>query len=340
MNILGSFSTQDRVYMRRCLQLATLAQGKTSPNPLVGSVSVCKDKIIGEGYHHRSGDPHAEVMAWRSVPDRMRGEIHEATWYVSLEPCAHYGKTPPCASLIAELHPARVVIAMQDPFAHVNGRGIALLREAGIEVSVGCLEHEAQEINRHFLVAQTLGRPYVTLKWAESADHYMDHLRSDRSEPPFTFSSPMRQRFVHYLRGLHDAILVGHHTADLDDPLLTNRLPGGRQPIRILWCHSLMPRPSLRMLQDTTTKTIIILPQPLIDQIPKGYYLGHVSLVASSGGAKDLLHALRQLGIESIFVEGGAYVLQRFIDEDLYDELYLERSPVYLHTGVLAPHIN
>lgn len=326
--------------MRRCLQLAALAEGKTSPNPMVGSVIVYKDKIIGEGYHHRAGTPHAEVMAWRSVPEELQDAIHDATWYVSLEPCAHYGKTPPCAELIAKLHPARVVVAMLDPFAKVDGRGVARLQAAGIEVVVGCLEQEATELNRHFLVAQTCGRPYITLKWAESADHYIDRLRQDNQQPPYTFSSPLRQRAVHHIRGMHDAILVGHHTAELDDPLLTNRLAGGRQPIRLLWCHSRLPRPELRMLQDATTPTILLLPPALIDQIPAEHYGAHVSYIATTGEIEDLLRSLRQRGIESLLVEGGAYVLQRFIDEGLYDEVSIEHAPVYLRSGVPAPHLD
>ncbi len=332
-------STSDQIYMQRCLQLAALAQGRTSPNPMVGSVIVYKDKIIGEGYHHYAGAPHAEVMAWRSVPEELRSVVGEATWYVSLEPCAHYGKTPPCAELIAGLRPARVVIAMLDPFAKVDGRGVARLREAGIEVSIGCLEQEAIALNRHFLVAQTLGRPYVTLKWAESADHYIDRLRHDASKPPYVFSSPLRQRSVHRLRALHDAILVGHHTAELDDPLLTNRSGSGGQPIRLLWCHSRLPRPDLRMLQDATAPTILLLPPALLEQVTDGQYPPHVSCLATTGEVRDLLTLLRSQGIESLLVEGGAQVLQRFLDADLYDELNVEHAPVQLHEGVSAPHL-
>lgn len=315
-----------------------MARGKTSPNPMVGSVIVYKDTIIGEGYHHRAGEPHAEVMAWRSVPEQLRDRIGEATWYVSLEPCSHHGKTPPCADLLASLHPRRVVIAMADPFAQVDGRGIARLRDAGIEVSVGILEPEAKRLNRHFIVAQTAHRPYVTLKWAESHDHYIDHLRSEEGPLPYHFSSPIRQRYVHHLRGLHDAILVGHHTAQIDDPQLTNRLPRGHQPIRVVWCHSQLPNPNLRMLHAVHGESIIALPKNLYSQAKMTDYPSSVSWLPLDGeDVSTLLSALYHRGIHSLLVEGGSRTLQAFIDAQLYDELDIEHAPVSLGKGVTAP---
>ena len=207
--------------MGRCLQIAAFAEGRTSPNPMVGAVIVHGGRIVGEGYHHRAGKPHAEPNAIASVADPEM--LKDSTLYVSLEPCSHYGKTPPCAKLIIEKGIPRVVVAMLDPNPIVAGRGIAMLREAGIEVTVGTLEHEARELNRRFVTFHTKHRPYIMLKWAQSADGYIDLSRSEKGDGPVRISNGVTKTLNHKIRTEEDAILVGWRTALLDDPHLTSR---------------------------------------------------------------------------------------------------------------------
>lgn len=221
----------DRKMMRRAIQLARNGRMDTSPNPMVGCVIAVGDRIIGEGYHRRCGEGHAEVNAVASVTDES--VLKDATAYVTLEPCSHYGKTPPCARLLIDKGLKRVVIGSGDPNAKVNGRGVAMLREAGIEVVTGVLEEECRAINPHFMKAFSTDRPYVTLKWAQSADGYMD-VKRDASEAAFVFSTPIHRAVVHRMRATHDAIMVGKNTAELDRPSLTVRYWAGRNPRRII----------------------------------------------------------------------------------------------------------
>lgn len=221
----------DLLMMRRAIQLARNGRLDTSPNPMVGCVIAVGDRIIGEGYHRRCGEGHAEVNAVASVKDRS--QLHEATAYVTLEPCSHYGKTPPCAKLLIDSGLKRVVIGSGDPNAKVNGRGIAMLRDAGIEVISGVLEDECRAINPHFMTSFSADRPYVMLKWAQSRDGYMD-VRRDADASPFVFSTPLNRAIVHRLRATHDAIMVGSRTAELDRPSLTVRDWAGRNPRRLV----------------------------------------------------------------------------------------------------------
>ncbi len=248
--------TEAQQYMRRALELAALGQGQTGTNPMVGAVLVHEGRIIGEGYHHGYGQPHAEVMAVRSVTEPKL--LGEATLYVTLEPCAHYGKTPPCAELICTVGIPHVVVATLDPFPEVAGRGIERLRRAGIEVTLGVLETEAWALNAPFFTAHTLHRPFVTLKWAQSLDAFMDSPRQDRSIAPVTFSSPLQQRSVHRARMEHEAILVGYRTALLDDPQLSNRLWYGRSPLRVVLDPQLQLPPELRLFADAGAPTLIV----------------------------------------------------------------------------------
>lgn len=221
----------DMSMMRRAIQLAYNGRLDTSPNPMVGCVIAVGDRIIGEGYHRRCGEGHAEVNAVASVKDKS--QLHEATAYVTLEPCSHYGKTPPCAKLLVDSGLKRVVIGSGDPNAKVNGRGIAMLRDAGVEVISGVLEDECRAINPHFMTAFSAGRPFVMLKWAQSRDGYMD-VRRDADASPFVFSTPLNRTIVHRLRATHDAIMVGSRTAELDRPSLTVRDWAGRNPRRLV----------------------------------------------------------------------------------------------------------
>lgn len=220
-------------YMRRCLELARNGRQNAKPNPMVGAVIVSADgRIIGEGYHVRCGEGHAEVNAFASVRPEDEPQLAASTIYVSLEPCSHYGKTPPCAELIIRKGVRRVVCGCVDPFAKVQGRGIQMLREAGIEVTVGVLEQECLDLNRTFITFNTEHRPYIVLKWAQSANGFLDdHFR------PTTFSTPFTQMLSHKLRAEHDAILVGRVTADRDHPSLTTRHWCGCNPERIILSH-------------------------------------------------------------------------------------------------------
>ena len=220
--------------MHRCLELARCGRLHAAPNPMVGAVLVHDGRIIGEGYHIQCGQAHAEVNALRSVRPADRALLADSTLYVSLEPCAHYGRTPPCASLIIKSGIPRVVVGCIDSFSKVQGRGIAILREAGVDVTVGVLEEECKALNRRFFTAQTLHRPYITLKWARSADGFIDRWRETDNEEPAQLSTPCSQMRVHRLRALHQAILVGHGTLLKDHPALTVRHWTGQDPLRIV----------------------------------------------------------------------------------------------------------
>lgn len=302
--------TIDEKYMRRALELAAHGQGNTSPNPMVGAVIVdAAGRIIGEGYHRCCGEGHAEVNAVASVTDKS--VLRDCTMYVTLEPCSHYGKTPPCARLIIDSGIPRVVIGASDPFKEVAGRGIRMLREAGVEVVEGVLADESRELNCRFMTAHECMRPFVSLKWAQSADGFMD---SDRiSGEPERFSTSLNSMIVHRLRSLHDAILVGSGTALADNPRLDCRLWPGRSP-----------RPVVMDRRGRIDCDSLRMSHPVV--------LGEKSIAAA-------LSALYGMGITSVLVEGGAGLLRAFIDSDMWDEARVEISPRRLgvHGRVEAP---
>lgn len=286
----------DSSYMLRAIQLARHGRQSASPNPMVGAVIVGPDgSILGEGWHRKCGEAHAEVNAVANADSRGKSNLlPQSTIYVTLEPCAHYGKTPPCARLLIDRGFRRVVVGTVDPFAKVSGRGIDMLREAGIEVTVGILENECRELNKRFFTAHTQRRPYIILKWAQSADGFIDRIRTSASEPAVRFSSAVTSTLVHQLRSQVDGIAVGTRTALLDRPKLDARLwPGGDAPKRVAFDSS----------------------QPLHRQ----------------------LECLYTEGITSLLVEGGARLLQSFIDEQLFDEVRIEEIPLRLGEGVAAP---
>lgn len=295
--------TVDERYMRRALQLAARGMGNTSPNPMVGAVIVAPDgRIIGEGYHRRCGEGHAEVNAVASVTAADLPLLPESTMYVTLEPCSHYGKTPPCARLIIDRGIRRVVVGAADPFPEVSGRGIAMLREAGVEVTEGVLADESRRLNRRFMTAHSQGRPWVTLKWAQSADRYIDSDRPDGR--PERFSTPLTSMLTHRLRSLHDAILAGSGTVLADRPRLDTRLwPAGRTPQPVI----LDRRRRLGPADISTTATPLVL--------------------TGCADVADVLGELYRRGITSVLVEGGREVLQSFIDSGLWDAARVETSP-------------
>ena len=221
----------DELYMHRCLQLALNGEIGAPPNPMVGAVIVCDDRIIGEGFHARCGEAHAEVNAFASVSKADERLLSQSTLYVSLEPCAHYGKTPPCADLVIRKGVRRVVVGCIDSFAKVQGRGIQMLRDAGIDVTVGVLEHECRWLNRKFFTFHTHHRPYITLKWAQTSDGVMGELGGG----PLLISNPATLRHSHHLRATNNAILVGWRTNVNDSPSLTTRHYSGPNPRRIVY---------------------------------------------------------------------------------------------------------
>lgn len=295
----------DLRYMRRALRLARHGLGNTSPNPMVGAVIVCDGRIIGEGFHRRCGEGHAEVNAIASVSPVQRSLLSSSTIYVTLEPCSHYGKTPPCARLIIDTGIPRVVIGTVDPFEKVSGRGVAMLRDAGIEVTTGVLEDECRDLNRRFFTAHTLRRPFVTLKWAQSSDGFLDHIRN-AGQNAYRFSNPLTSLFTARLRSLHDAILTSAATVNADNPRLTVRGWAGRQPIPVILDRRGSVDRDALLLRDPAT---VLLPSPTIG---------------------EALTTLYERGITSVLVEAGPRLIETFIDEGLWDDARVEVAPIVL----------
>lgn len=323
--------TKDEKYISRCLQLARNGLCNTAPNPMVGAVIVHNDTIIGEGYHIRCGEAHAEVNAIRSVKDENL--LKDATIYVSLEPCSHHGKTPPCADLIIKKSIPRVVVGCMDPFSLVAGRGIDKLRRAGIEVTVGVLEEECRSLIRRFITFNTLKRPYITLKWAESADGFIDVRRTEGK--PVILSSTLSGMLVHKKRAEHDAILVGRHTALLDNPSLSTRNWYGKNPIRLVIDKDLTLPKDLELFNGKT-KTLIFTRKTADNLNPLTEY---IQLDFTQNILPQIMETLYELKIQSLLVEGGSILLQSFIDSNLWDEAYIEKSPACLNEGIPAPFI-
>ena len=321
----------DEKYMRRALQLARLGAGHTSPNPMVGAVIVGLDgTIIGEGWHRQCGQGHAEVNAVASVKDDKL--LRNSTIYVTLEPCSHYGKTPPCARLLIEKGIPRVVVGCLDPFKEVSGRGVEMLREAGIEVVVGMLEKECRELNRRFMTAHTSGRPWVQLKWAQTADGYIA-LPPEAGENPLHMSTPVTMRLMHRQRSLCDAIVVGAATARIDNPSLTTRYWPGKSPLRVVLSRNLSIDDNLNLLTDG-------LPT-IVYNNTKNETVGAVEYVIMDTSTPHAwLEDLYSRGVTSVMVEGGAQVLQYLIDAGMWDEARIETSPRRVGQGVLAPVID
>jgi diaminohydroxyphosphoribosylaminopyrimidine deaminase/5-amino-6-(5-phosphoribosylamino)uracil reductase len=332
--------------MTRCLDLARLGAGHVAPNPMVGAVLVYEDRIIGEGYHRQYGQAHAEVNCLDSVKEENRSLIPASTLYVSLEPCAHHGKTPPCADRIIREKIPRVVIGSRDPFPEVDGKGIGKLLAAGVDLDLGVLDEECKELNRRFLVFHNRRRPYIVLKWAQSANAKI------AGEGDRTFiSNEYSNRLVHRWRTEEAAILVGTNTALLDDPALTARLWTGPDPIRLVIDKKLRLPDRLRLF-DRTARTIVFntlkhemtdLPN-LADRTDLTDGLSYYRLAPKTLETADrslilpLLEALYHLNILSVMVEGGAALLQSFIDEGVWDEArVITNGELIIPVGLAAP---
>lgn len=321
----------DVKFMERCLQLARCGEGSVSPNPMVGAVVVCDGKIIGEGYHRVYGEAHAEVNAIRAVGDEAL--LCRSTLYVSLEPCSHYGKTPPCASLILEKKIPRVVVGCLDPFPEVAGRGIRMLKERGVQVKVGVLEKEALELNERFIWFHRTRSPYLIAKWAQSADGYMDRMRTSLDEAPVVFSTSVTRRWVHKLRTEVDAILVGPRTAWLDNPSLTARYWAGKNPVRVLLDPDLLVPPSSH-LYDGAALTYVF-----TRKAPESHENVRFVPLSPDGNAvqeiKDFLYRER---LQTLLVEGGGRILDAFFREGV-NEARVEYTSAWLNDGVKAPRL-
>lgn len=307
-------------YIKRCIELAKNGLGTTYPNPLVGSVIVHNDKIIGEGWHKKSGESHAEVNAVNSVRDKSL--LKESTIYVSLEPCSHFGKTPPCADMIVKNQIPNVVIGTVDPFAKVCGAGIQKLKDAGINVIVGVLEEECNELNKRFFTFHTKKRPYIILKWAETSDGYIAPLSKEENKPVWITNKYSRQ-LVHKWRSEEQAILIGTQTAIDDNPKLDVRDWSGTNPVRIVLDKSV--RISKENLIFDSSASTILLTQEDLD--------------FSKSVVKQVVDRLFEEKIQSLIVEGGAKTLQSFIDENLWDEARVFIGNTYFNEGIKAPVI-
>lgn len=318
--------------MERCLELAANGLGKTYPNPMVGAVIALDDTIIGEGWHQKAGTPHAEVHAVRSVPNPE--VLKDATIYVSLEPCSHHGRTPPCADLIIEKGFRKVVVAALDPNPIVAGRGIERIRNAGIEVEVGVLEAESIWLNRRFFTVQEKKRPHVILKWAQSQDDFIAPTHRDQTGPVW-ISSKWSKQWVHKLRGQEQAILVGTQTALDDDPALTTRYWEGSNPLRVLIDRKgLVPETAQILNEDAPT--LVFTEQPLSKESLFELHTGDFD----NNLPQQILQTLYDRGIQSLIVEGGLKTLQGFIDLDLWDEAYRITGPMEFGSGVNAPRLD
>lgn len=324
--------SSDEIYMRRCFELASHGLGSTRTNPLVGSVIVHEGRIIGEGYHHEYGGPHAEVNAIRNVKDKSL--LPQSTIYINLEPCSHFGKTPPCSTLILNNRIPRVVISNADPFPSVSGRGIAALRNAGVEVVEDVLKEEGAFLNRRFLTFHEKKRPYVVLKWAETEDGFID-INRQAGDPVGTnwITDEVARTLVHKWRSEEAGLLVGTNTIIADNPKLNVRRWSGNSPLRIAFDRDGRVPDSSNILdssQDTLMFTCV-----------QEKYSGRTNsiLIDHEYALEDILKELYDLKILSILVEGGQQILNAFIFEDLWDEARVFKGEMTFSQGVRAPEL-
>ncbi|MEO6720784.1 MAG: bifunctional diaminohydroxyphosphoribosylaminopyrimidine deaminase/5-amino-6-(5-phosphoribosylamino)uracil reductase RibD [Ferruginibacter sp.] len=322
--------TTHEKYMQRCFALAQLGAGNVAPNPMVGAVLVHNDRIIGEGYHKQYGQAHAEVNCINDVSNDDLHLIKEATMYVSLEPCAHYGKTPPCADLIIKNNILQVVVGCRDSYKEVAGKGIQKMEADGVQVITGVLEKEAQDLNRRFFMFHNLQRPYIILKWAQSENRKIASDTGGR----VLISNEKTNRLVHKWRSEEAAILVGTNTALKDDPSLTTRNWKGKDPVRLVIDKELRLLRNLKLF-DGTAQTIVF--NGIKDSEDTVVY---IKLANDSNYLPQIMDRLFQLNIQSVLVEGGARLLQSFIDEGLWDEArVITNKELQIPFGIDAPEL-
>lgn len=321
----GTGDHMHELFMRRAMELAQLGKGNVSPNPLVGSVIVHEGRIIGEGWHKKYGGPHAEVEAINSVQDKSL--LHESTVYVNLEPCSHFGKTPPCADMLVREKVKKVVIANLDSNHLVAGNGVKKLRDAGIEVDIGVLEAEGRQLNKRFFTFIEKKRPYIILKWAQTKDGFIARENGDSK----WISNDLSRQLVHKWRTEEDAVLVGTNTVKNDDPKLNVRLWTGRDPVRIIIDRNLRLERSLTVFnrgQRTICYNVLKNEQQFNLELRR---------LDDENFIQNLVRDLYDLKIQSIIVEGGSKTLQMFIDTGLWDEADIFESSVLFEKGIRAP---
>ena len=312
-------------YIKRCIELAKKATGKTYPNPLVGAVIVHNGKIIGEGYHQKAGEPHAEINAINSVENPEL--LPESTIYVSLEPCAHFGKTPPCSLKLKEIGFRKVVIGAMDSHDKVNGKGKKILVDAGIETISGILENDCRELNKRFFTFHEKKRPYLILKWAESQDGYID-----KDFKPTKISNELSSQFVHQIRSEEHAILAGTQTALNDNPSLTTRLIEGRNPVRILIDFELKIPRDFKIYNNEAPTLVFNQEKDAEEENIKFIKISKENFL------EELMQKLFENQIQSVLVEGGSRTLQTFINANLWDEtIIIKNENLILENGTKAP---
>lgn len=335
------FTATDEKWMKRAIQLADKGGGHVSPNPLVGCVIVSSEgREIGSGYHERYGSAHAEINALKQIEDRS--ELIDATVYVTLEPCSHHGQTPPCAEILAQLPLSRVVVAMQDPNPRVNGAGIQRLRQSGITVDAGLLEELVRRQNEAFIHFVRFGKPFVTLKWAQTLDGYIAAPDGDSR----WISGERSRKKVHKWRSAYDAVMIGRNTAEQDNPRLTVRHVQGRQPYRIVIDGQMSLPRHLNVFSDQfEEKTIVVTHNrsgydqtigPMLERLQSDYFRGQVVPVSEFEGHSNLeqaLHVLAGMKITSILVEAGQHLATAMIKQNLVDKLHVFISPRILGGG-------
>jgi diaminohydroxyphosphoribosylaminopyrimidine deaminase / 5-amino-6-(5-phosphoribosylamino)uracil reductase len=325
----------DESYIQLTLEIAKKGEGKVSPNPLVGCVIIKDNRIIGAGYHQKFGEEHAEINAINSATESLEG----STLYVNLEPCSHQGKTPPCVDRIIEERIKRVVIGTLDVNPLVIGNGVKKLKKAGVDVKVGVLEKECLELNKFFFKNITQKIPYVTLKAAQT----LDGMIADKNHYSEWISSESSRKYGHTLRSKYDAVLIGSHTAKIDDPKLTVRMVEGRNPYRIVLDSGLKLNPELKLFRlNEDSKTILVTTienQSKNNKIAKfdGTGVEIIFVKKNKSGRVNLLSLLKKLskkGISSVLVEGGGKTFSSFIEQDLFDDIFLFISPKILGDGI------
>jgi diaminohydroxyphosphoribosylaminopyrimidine deaminase/5-amino-6-(5-phosphoribosylamino)uracil reductase len=318
---------KDTLYMNRAMELALNGRGEVSPNPMVGCVIVYQDKIIGEGYHQKYGEAHAEVNAIHSVKNKEL--LSESTLYVNLEPCSHFGKTPPCADLIIKHQIKKVVVANLDTNPLVAGKGIQKLKNAGIEVQIGIMDKEGKSLNKRFFTFMRRMRPYIILKWAETADGYIAKENHDSK----WISNSLSRRLVHKWRSEEDAIMVGTNTAFYDNPQLNVRDWVGRNPIRIVIDRNLR-LPAHLYLFDRKQPTICY--NSTKDNLSPN--LEHIK-IKEGNFIKQVIENLYAKRIQSVLVEGGSGLMNSLLENDLWDEIRVFRTTICFGQGIKAPQI-
>ncbi len=323
--------TTHELYMQRCLQLAALGAGKVAPNPMVGAILVHNRSIIGEGYHKQNGAAHAEVNCINSVQSEKRHLIKESTLYVSLEPCNHFGKTPPCTNLILEEGIREVVVAVADPFEKVNGSGINKLKAAAVQVTTGVLEKEASWQNRRFFTFNQKRRPHIILKWAQSLDGKI----AGANSRPIKISNEITDRLVHKWRSEEAAIMVGTNTALIDDPSLTTRLWTGNNPVRIVVDSKLKLPASLQIFNDNART--VILNTERSAQSGSNYYHQYNSTQAVPAATISMM---MEQNLQSVIIEGGTRLLQSFIESGIWDEArVICNRDLVIPEGIQSPQL-